>query len=149
MDFAIGPRATRRIRSRPVRGATARATRCGKWPTPRRRNGLKFAVYLSPADLYQLRTNPKNPAGYYGNGSSNGSPSSRPIPASFQSDPAKGRAPTPGFTNYTYVVDDYNRYFLNQLYELLTEYGPIEEVWFDGANPDPSVHETYNYQRVV
>jgi alpha-L-fucosidase len=28
---------------------------------------------------------------------------------------------------------------------LLTEYGPIEEVWFDGANPDPSVHETYNY----
>ena len=42
-------------------------------------------------------------------------------------------------------MDDYNRYFLNQLYELLTEYGPIEEVWFDGANPDPSVHETYNY----
>jgi alpha-L-fucosidase len=42
-------------------------------------------------------------------------------------------------------VDDYNRYFLNQLYELLTEYGPIHEVWFDGANPDPSVHETYNY----
>jgi alpha-L-fucosidase len=54
-------------------------------------------------------------------------------PASFQSNPAKGRAPTPHFTNYTCVVDDYNRYFLNQLYELLTEYGPIEEVWFDGA----------------
>ena len=36
-----------------------------------RAHGLKFAVYLSPADLYQLRTNPKNPAGYYGNGSSN------------------------------------------------------------------------------
>lgn len=34
---------------------------------------------------------------------------------------------------------------LNQLYELLTEYGPIAEVWFDGANPDPSVHETYDY----
>ena len=44
------------------------------------------------------------------------------------------------------MVDDYNRYFLNQLYELLTEYGPIHEVWFDGANPDPSVHETYNYE---
>ncbi len=40
---------------------------------------------------------------------------------------------------------DYNRYFLNQLYELLTEYGPVQEVWFDGANPDPSVKETYNY----
>jgi alpha-L-fucosidase len=66
-------------------------------------------------------------------------------PASFQSNPAKGRAPTPGFTNFTCIVDDYNRYFLNQLYELLTQYGPIGEVWFDGANPDPSVHETYNY----
>jgi alpha-L-fucosidase len=106
---------------------------------------VKLAVYLSPADLYQLRTNPKNPSGYYGNSSSN-VPSVIPTdPAVFQSDPSKGRAPTPGFTNYTYVVDDYNRYFLNQLYELLTEYGPIGEVWFDGANPDPSVHETYNY----
>ena len=34
---------------------------------------------------------------------------------SFQSNPTKGRAPAPGFANYTYVVDDYNRYFLNQL----------------------------------
>ena len=32
--------------------------------------GLKLGVYLSPADLYQLRTNPKNPGGYYGDGSS-------------------------------------------------------------------------------
>jgi len=34
-----------------------------------RTHGLELAVYLSPADLYQLRTNPKNPGGYYGNGS--------------------------------------------------------------------------------
>jgi alpha-L-fucosidase len=108
-------------------------------------HGVKLAVYLSPADLYQLRTNPKNPAGYYGNGSSNVLSVIPTDPANFQRDPSKGRAPTPGFKSYTYVVDDYNRYFLNQLYELLTEYGPIEEVWFDGANPDPSVHETYNY----
>jgi alpha-L-fucosidase len=108
-------------------------------------HGVKLAVYLSPADLYQLRTNPKNPAGYYGNGSSNQLSVIPTDPASFQSNPANGRAPTAGFTNFTYVVDDYNRYFLNQLYELLTQYGPIGEVWFDGANPDPSVHETYNY----
>src|SRR5665213_1435913 len=31
--------------------------------------GVKMAVYLSPADLYQLRTNPTNPDGYYGDGS--------------------------------------------------------------------------------
>ena len=29
-------------------------------------------------------------------------------------------------------MDDYNEYFLNQLFEILTEYGPIHEVWFDG-----------------
>ena len=34
---------------------------------------------------------------------------------SIQSDPTKGRAPAPGFANYTYVVDDYNRYCLNRL----------------------------------
>jgi len=111
-----------------------------------RAHGLKLGVYLSPADLFQLRTNPKNPGGYYGNGSSNVLSVIPTDPARFQSNPANGRSPTPGFTNYTYMVDDYNRYFLNQLYELLTEYGPISEVWFDGANPDPSVKETYNYQ---
>ena len=110
-----------------------------------RKQGLKLGVYLSPADLYQLRTNPKNPDGYYGDGSSNMLSVIPTDPASFKTNPALGRTPTPGFTNYTYVVDDYNRYFLNQLYELLTEYGPIQEVWFDGANPDPSVHETYDY----
>lgn len=110
-----------------------------------RSHGVKLAVYLSPADLYQLKTNPKNVAGFYGNGSSNVLSTIPTDPANFKTDPSKGRAPTAGFTNYTYVVDDYNRYFLNQLYELLTEYGPIAEVWFDGANPNPSVHETYNY----
>jgi len=110
-----------------------------------RAHGLKLGVYLSPADLYQLRTNPKNPSGYYGDGSANTLSVIPTDPASFKANPSAGRPPAPGFTNYTYVVDDYNRYFLNQLYELLTEYGPIAEVWFDGANPDPSVHETYDY----
>jgi alpha-L-fucosidase len=108
-------------------------------------HGLRLGVYLSPADLYQLLTNSKNPGGYYGDGSSNVLSVIPTDPARFKSDPAKGRVPPAGITNYTYVVDDYNRYFLNQLYELLTEYGPIDEVWFDGANPEPSVKETYNY----
>ena len=110
-----------------------------------RAQGIKLGIYLSPADLYQLRTNPTNPAGYYGNGSPKVRSTIPTDPASFQSDPSRGRAPTPGFPTFTYEVDDYNRYFMNQLYELLTEYGPISVAWFDGANPDPSVHETYDY----
>jgi alpha-L-fucosidase len=110
-----------------------------------RKYGIELGVYLSPADLYQLRTNPKNPKGYYGNGSEK-LPSVIPTDsASFKSDPSRGRKPAPGFKSYAYSVDDYNRYFLNELYELLTEYGPIREVWFDGANPDPSVSEAYDY----
>ncbi|HXR07255.1 MAG TPA: alpha-L-fucosidase [Candidatus Acidoferrum sp.] len=109
-----------------------------------RAHGIKLGVYLSPADLFQLRTNPKYPGGYYGDGSSNVLSVIPTDPASFKSAPSKGRTPPAGFTNYNYVVDDYNRYFLNQLYELLTDYGPIAEVWFDGANPDRSVPETYD-----
>ncbi len=110
-----------------------------------RKYGIELGVYLSPADLYQLRTNPTNPKGYYGDGSEKVRSVIPTDPATFKTDPSKGRKAAPGFGSFTYEVDDYNRYFLNQLYELLTEYGAIREVWFDGANPDPSVSETYDY----
>ncbi len=110
-----------------------------------RAEGIKLGIYLSPADLYQLHTNPTDPAGYFGNGSRR-VPSVIPTdPANFQIDPLRGRPAAPGCASYTYTVDDYNRYFLNQLYELLTEYGPISVAWFDGATPDPSVRQTYDY----
>jgi alpha-L-fucosidase len=110
-----------------------------------RAQSLELGIYLSPADLYQLRTNSRNPAGYYGNGSARVRSVIPTAPQSLQTDPTRGRTPAPGFGSYTYEVDDYNRYFLNQLYELLTEYGPISVAWFDGANPDPSVEQTYDY----
>ncbi len=110
-----------------------------------RRYGIELGVYLSPADLYQLRTNPTNPDGNYGDGSSKIRSVIPTDPSSFKSDPSKKRMPPSGYRSFNYEVDDYNRYFLNQLYELLTEYGTIREVWFDGANPDPSVQETYDY----
>lgn len=34
----------------------------------------------------------------------------------------------------SYGTDEYNTYFVNQLTELLTQYGKVDEVWFDGAN---------------
>lgn len=95
--------------------------------------GLKLGVYLSPADLYQI----ENPEGLYGNLSE---PSERIIPR-----PVAGR-PFENKTTFTFVVDDYNEYFLNQLFELLTEYGPIHEVWFDGAHPKRKGGQTYNYK---
>ncbi|MFL9483852.1 alpha-L-fucosidase [Chitinophagaceae bacterium LWZ2-11] len=33
-----------------------------------------------------------------------------------------------------YGTEEYNDYFVNQLTELLTNYGKVDEVWFDGAN---------------
>jgi alpha-L-fucosidase len=36
--------------------------------------------------------------------------------------------------NALYGTDAYNDFFVNQLTELLTNYGRVDEVWFDGAN---------------
>jgi len=95
--------------------------------------GLKLGVYLSPADLYQI----ENKDGLYGNLSTY---TERVIPR-----PVEGR-PFENKTTFKFKVDDYNEYFLNQLFELLTEYGPIHEVWFDGAHPKRKGGQTYNYQ---
>ncbi len=94
--------------------------------------GLKLGVYLSPADLFQI----ENAEGLYGNLSKY---TKRTIPR-----PVEGR-PFENTTIFNFKVDDYNEYFLNQLFELLTEYGPIEEVWFDGAHPKRKGDQKYSY----
>ncbi len=94
--------------------------------------GIKLGVYLSPADLYQIESK----TGLYGNLSEY---TMRTIPR-----PVEGR-PFENKTTFQFEVDDYNEYFLNQLFELLTEYGPIDEVWFDGAHPKRKGGQTYNY----
>jgi alpha-L-fucosidase len=94
--------------------------------------GLKVGFYLSPADLHEIEA----PHGRYGNGS--------PATPSLIPTPLPGDPPATHPT-FTFTVDDYNRYYLNQLYELLTDYGPVHEVWFDGANPKPDIAETYAY----
>lgn len=48
-----------------------------------------------------------------------------------------------------YGTEAYNDYFVNQLEELLTQYGPISEVWFDGAcgeGPDGK-KQRYDFER--
>ena len=94
--------------------------------------GIKLGVYLSPADLFQIESK----TGLYGNLSEY---TMRTIPR-----PVEGR-PFENKTTFQFEVDDYNEYFLNQLFELLTEYGPIHEVWFDGAHPKRKGGQTYNY----
>lgn len=97
-----------------------------------RKYGLKLGIYLSPADLYQI----ENQEGLYGNLSQY---TRRTIPREVPGRPFRNQ------TKFEFVVDDYNEYFLNQLFELLTEYGPIHEVWFDGAHPKRKGGQTYNY----
>lgn len=97
-----------------------------------KKHGLKLGVYLSPADLFQIESK----TGLYGNLSPI---TKRRIPREVQ-----GR-PFANTTSFEFEVDDYNEYFLNQLFELLTEYGPIDEVWFDGAHPKTKGGQQYNY----
>ena len=95
--------------------------------------GLKLGIYLSPADLFQI----ESPSGLYGNLSKY---TERTIPRPIEGRPFKDQR------NFKFKLDDYNEYFLNQLFELLTEYGPIHEVWFDGAHPKTKGGQAYNYQ---
>lgn len=51
--------------------------------------------------------------------------------------------------NPAYGSDAYNDYFVNQLTELLTNYGPVDEMWFDGAcgeGPNGK-KQVYDWQR--
>lgn len=94
--------------------------------------GLKLGIYLSPADLYQI----EHPDGLYGNLSKY---TKRTIPREVPGRPFANK------TKFEFELDDYNEYFLNQLFELLTEYGEVHELWFDGAHPKQKGGQTYNY----
>ena len=106
-----------------------------------RKYGLKLGVYVSPADLYQIENLEH---GLYGNESICRKTVIPTDPVSFKTDPTRVRADKPAHApTFTVEADDYNRYFMNQLYEVLTEYGPIHEVWFDGAHPKRKGGQTY------
>lgn len=83
-----------------------------------RRYGIKVGVYISPADENQYLH------GVYANGSAR---SERTVPTPVDGDDRTDRK------SFTLQATDYGAHMLNQLYEVLTEYGPVDEVWFDGA----------------
>ncbi len=90
--------------------------------------GLKVGFYVSPADMRE-----NQPGGKFANGSP-----SRPV--NIPSHPADV---VDGVT-FQFNSDDYNTYFENTLYELLTRYGPVTEIWLDGANPTGR-NQPYNF----
>jgi len=85
-----------------------------------RSHGIKVGVYISPADENQYLH------GVYANGSAR---SERTIPTLVDGDDRSGA----DLESFTLQATDYGAHMLNQLYEVLTEYGPVDEVWFDGA----------------
>lgn len=93
-----------------------------------REQGLALGLYVSPADLHEAQ-----PGGVFANGST---PRARTVP----SDPAD----VVGGKTFSVTADDYNTLFMNNLYEMLTRYGDIAEVWWDGANPTGR-DQPYNY----
>ncbi|MGW0531094.1 alpha-L-fucosidase [Streptomyces sp. NPDC003032] len=99
-----------------------------------RRYGIKVGVYISPADENQYLD------GVYANGSKR---SARTIPTLVEGDDRAGDRPR----TFTLDATDYGAHMLNQLHEVLTEYGPVDEVWFDGAQGriPPDKVEAYDW----
>jgi alpha-L-fucosidase len=94
-----------------------------------REAGLRLGIYLSPADLNAMER------GIYGQTEVKPRLIPTPVPGWTPKSPYRKEG----------AWDEYNTYFLNQLFELLTEYGEISEVWFDGANPRPGTGQKYAY----
>ncbi|MGW1405238.1 alpha-L-fucosidase [Streptomyces sp. NPDC002403] len=129
-----------------------------------RKAGLKVGLYLSPSDGAELphtwhaqwvdtirekqaegkplslpermalEDGDRAPAGEGRFG--NGSPvTERTIPTLVPGDDRAAAVRSGKLPTFRVKADDYDTYYLNQLYELFTQYGPIEELWLDGANP--------------
>lgn len=98
--------------------------------------GLKVGVYYSPADSYMEKQ------GIFGNGSAK---KERTIPTLVENDDRAARVASGELPTFKFEATDYGQYMLNQLYELLTDYGTIDEVWFDGAQGNTENPEYYDY----
>ncbi|GAA0971884.1 alpha-L-fucosidase [Streptomyces rhizosphaericus] len=146
----------------------------GAYVKAARKAGLKVGVYLSPADgaelphawhaqwVEKIREKQQNgeelslpermaledgdraPAGQgrYGNGSK---PTERTIPTLVPGDDRADKVASGALPSFRFAADDYDAYYLNQIYEILTQYGPVDEFWLDGANPWGGAGVTQHY----
>ncbi|GAA1825473.1 alpha-L-fucosidase [Agromyces salentinus] len=97
-----------------------------------RKYGMKVGLYMSPADSHEEQF------GVFGNGSAK---TPRTIPTLVEGDDRAGTE----LETFEYSATDYGAYFLNTLYEVLTQYGQVDEVWFDGAAGNTGKQEFYDY----
>jgi alpha-L-fucosidase len=168
------PSAYWRIRS--VGNVNPKGDILGTYLRAARAAGLKTGVYLSPADgaelphdwhetfvaqivakhdagtalsteeqsTYDDRDRTPSGMGRYGSGSE---VRTWTIPTLVPDDDRAEALRSGRLPRFRMRADDYNAYYLNQLYELFTQYGPIDELWLDGANPWASsgVSETYDF----
>lgn len=163
-------------RTRAAGCANARGDILGAYIASARKAGLKIGVYLSPADgaeltpsffaeevkaveakvaagqplsieekaVYEDRASKPSGQARYGSGSA---VTKRTIPTLVPDDDRAAAVRAGKLPTFSVTEDDYNTYYLNQIYELFTQYGPIDELWLDGANPwrDAGVTEQYDF----
>ncbi|MFG2225205.1 alpha-L-fucosidase [Streptomyces sp. NPDC048644] len=147
----------------------------GAYVKAARAAGLKVGIYLSPSDgaelphawharwVEEIRKKqqegkplslPEQVAladgdraprglGRFGNGSR---ATARTIPTLVPGDDRAAAVRSGGLPVFHVRADDYDAYYLNQVYELFTQYGPIDELWLDGANPwtDSGITQPYD-----
>ncbi|MEU7430932.1 alpha-L-fucosidase [Streptomyces sioyaensis] len=147
----------------------------GAYVRAARRAGLKVGIYLSPSDGAELPhawhaqwvekirrkqqegeplSLPERVAledgdraprglGRFGNGSK---VTERTVPTLVPGDDRAAAVRSGRLPTFHVRADDYDAYYLNQVYELFTRYGPLDELWLDGANPwaDSGITQTYD-----
>lgn len=147
----------------------------GAYVRAARRAGLKVGIYLSPSDgaelphawhaqwIEKIRRKqqegeplslPERVAledgdraprglGRFGNGSK---VTERTIPTLVPGDDRAAAVRSGRLPTFHVRADDYDAYYLNQIYELVTRYGPLDELWLDGANPwaDSGITQRYD-----
>ncbi|WP_030020580.1 alpha-L-fucosidase [Streptomyces monomycini] len=157
-----------------VRASPGQPDVVGAYVRAARKAGLKVGLYLSPSDGAELphawharwveevrrkqaegkplslpervalADRGRAPAGLGRFG--NGSPvTERTLPTLVPGDDRAGAVRDGRLPSFTVRADDYDAYYLNQVYELLTQYGPVEELWLDGANPWAAAGITQKY----